>query len=76
VLIVQQDGGIAVDVQINGKSACKSEAVYGGQSSSTELNGKKWDTISDMTPCYGPYQIKKGDTLSFDVLYDLKARPL
>lgn len=33
-------------------------------------------TITGMTTCNGPFQIKKGDTLSMAAVYDLKQHPL
>lgn len=33
-------------------------------------------TITGMTTCKGPFEVKKGDTLSMAAVYDLKAHPL
>jgi hypothetical protein len=33
-------------------------------------------TISSMTPCVGPYPVKKGDTMKLIAEYDLSKHPL
>lgn len=105
-----------MDLKLNGKFLCSSEAVYGdstesaegmgghshsdkkaapaagaagaaggmagmGHSKRAELDGPKSGTpaiktITGMTTCKGPFQVKKGDTLSMAAVYDLKAHPL
>jgi hypothetical protein len=40
------------------------------------FNGKKYLAISSMVHCGEAVPVKKGDLLSFDVTYDLKAHPL
>jgi hypothetical protein len=35
------DGGVAMDLYINGKYECSSNAVYGGEGYTTIQNGKK-----------------------------------
>ncbi|KAF2675195.1 hypothetical protein BT63DRAFT_31242 [Microthyrium microscopicum] len=70
------DGGVAVDVAINGKPVCTSKAGYGGAGSETEVNGKKYLAISSMSVCGGPIPVKKGDALTMNILYDLVQHPL
>jgi hypothetical protein len=51
-------GGDALDININGRLACESKAVY----------GKKGDkAISEMTVCPSTIKVKKGDVLTFTV---------
>jgi hypothetical protein len=33
-------------------------------------------TITTMTPCVGPFKVKKGDTMTLTAEYDLSAHPL
>jgi len=66
------DGGVQMDMSINGKHACTSKAGYGGESGS-EGSG---ETISSMGYCDGPIPVKKGDALTMSTIYDLKAHPL
>jgi len=70
------DGGVKVDFRLNNKALCTSAAKYGGEGHTTSVNGRTWETINEMTPCYGPLPVKKGDKLSFSGVYDLKAHPL
>jgi hypothetical protein len=66
-----------MDLHINGKYACSSNAMYGGDSGTAlQPNGKKWETISGMTLCPGPIKIKDGDYMSMVARYDLSAHPL
>ncbi|KAF2429930.1 hypothetical protein EJ08DRAFT_697954 [Tothia fuscella] len=70
------DGGVAMDLLINGKYTCSSEAIYGGEGATTVQNGKKWETISGMTICSGPIKIKDGDYMQLNARYDLSKHPL
>jgi hypothetical protein len=65
-----------MDMFINNKYACSSQATYGGEGATTVVDGKEWKTISAMSYCDGPIQVQKGDTLSMTVEYDLKRYPL
>jgi hypothetical protein len=65
-----------MDLFINNKYHCSSTATYGGASSTAEVNGQQWKTISAMSYCDGPIAVKKGDTLHMVVEYDLKRYPL
>jgi len=54
-------GGESLVININGKVACESKAVY----------GKKGDAaISEMTVCPNTIKVKKGDVLTFTAKYD------
>jgi len=81
------DGGVQVDMNINDKYQCSSKAVYGDAKENGEMGGHghggdkgKADasikTISHMTTCAGPIKVKKGDSLSMNVQYDLAKHPL
>jgi hypothetical protein len=66
-----QDGGENVIVKINGKPVCESKAVYGGKDATSD----GWATIGEMTPCYGPISVKKGDLMTLESNYDLEKHP-
>lgn len=71
------DGGVAIDMFVNGKYACSSDAVYGGDGGTTTTqNGKKWETISAMTLCSGPFKVRDGDYVTLNARYDLTKHPL
>jgi hypothetical protein len=70
------DGGIAMDLYINDKYTCSSNAVYGGETGTSIQNGKKWETISGMTLCPGPIKIKKDDFMAMTARYDQTLHPL
>jgi len=81
------DGGVKVDMFINDKFACASNAVYGEKEETNEMGGHSHGdkgrekgpsikTINSMTPCVGPIAVKKGDSLSMTVEYDLSKHPL
>jgi hypothetical protein len=61
---------------INNKEVCNSEAVYGNAEGTTEIDGKKWETISRMTECDGPIQVKKGDKFTLRAAYDVIKHPV
>jgi hypothetical protein len=89
-LSVFLDGGVKVSLFINDKYTCSSNAIYGDKSaSSSAMGGKgkgsaasvgkssaKIKTISSMTPCRGPFPVKKGDTMRLVAEYDLSKHPL
>lgn len=75
------DGGVAMDLFVNGKFICKSEAEYGtraeggaGHGHGDSQAGIK--TISNMSTCKGPWPVKKGDYVTLTAEYDLKKHPL
>jgi hypothetical protein len=96
-----------MDMELNGKPLCTSEAVYGDSTEPAEMGGHSHDatggaagmagmtdmgaapkaaaepkpsvaikTITSMTTCKGPFDIKKGDKLKMAAVYDLKKHPL
>jgi hypothetical protein len=70
------DGGTGVAMYINGKVACRSEAVYGGpQGTRKGEDGKVWETMSAVQPCRGPVEVKKGDLITLKASYDLEKHP-
>jgi hypothetical protein len=70
------DGGDAVTAYINGKKACSSKATYGSAGAVTVVNGKEWKTISKMSECTEPFELKKGDKIKLEASYDNIAHPL
>ncbi|KAF1817145.1 hypothetical protein P152DRAFT_9558 [Eremomyces bilateralis CBS 781.70] len=70
------DGGVSMILLVNDKEVCTSKATYGGASGTMELNGEKWETISNMTRCAEPIPVKKGDYITMTAVYDLKLHPL
>jgi hypothetical protein len=89
------DGGVGVDLFLNGKYTCSSNAIYGDADEKKEhghggkgmaMGGKgmamKRDTneaiktITSMTTCNGPFDVKKGDYMVLNAQYDLAKHPL
>jgi hypothetical protein len=83
------DGGVKVVLHINDKFVCASDAVYGEKTgddsamdghshggSSGGASSSAIKTISGMTPCVGPFPVKKGDTMKLIAEYDLSRHPL
>lgn len=58
-----------MDVFINDKQVCESKAVYGDEVKG--LDGSKWATIVEYTPCNDAIKIKKGDKVYITAEYDL-----
>jgi len=90
-----------MEMYLNNKFLCTSEAVYGARgeaeahghpamsneisaspkgaappSQATSPKDASIKTISSMTTCWGPYPVKKGDTLTLSAIYDLSKHPL
>jgi hypothetical protein len=65
------DGGTALLVRVNNKTACQSDAQYatGGKEAGT------WDALSGMTICNDVIHVKKGDQLTIVAQYDLDLHP-
>jgi hypothetical protein len=71
------DGGVRVELKLNGKVVCDSKAIYGGDGGAgTDTTGRPWQTIRQMTQCTEPITVKKGDTLNLKSYYDTKSHPL
>jgi hypothetical protein len=75
--LTSRDGGLNVAVKINGKEVCDSQAVYGGKDATSHhaSNTENWETISEMTSCYGPIKVVKGDNMTLESNYDLEKHP-
>ncbi|KAE9962340.1 hypothetical protein BLS_000459 [Venturia inaequalis] len=64
------DGGIAVQLLLNGKMVCNSQAHYGGEKGTTSVGGEKWETIQGYDRC-GAIEVNKGDQIVVESTYDL-----
>jgi hypothetical protein len=69
------DGGERVEILINGKQVCDSKATYGGDGTTTKIDGKEWTTISNMAFCTDPVKVETGDSLQIIAHFDLDAHP-
>jgi hypothetical protein len=65
----RHDGGTNAKIYVNGKLACVSNAIYGGESKA--VNGEKWDTITAYGDCKDPIKVSVADKLTMSVEYDL-----
>jgi hypothetical protein len=66
-----------MELFLNNKMICHSDAIYGGKGGTLQLDtGKNWETISEMTDCKQVIKVKKGDLLKLKSMYDLKKHPL
>jgi hypothetical protein len=98
------DGGVKMEMYLNNKFLCASDAIYGSRGESEEhghpamsaeissspkggsppsqappakeSSDASIKTISSMTTCWGPFPVKKGDTLTLSAIYDLSKHPL
>ncbi|KAF2668043.1 hypothetical protein BT63DRAFT_426879 [Microthyrium microscopicum] len=71
------DGGVGIQLELNGRLICDSKAIYGGAGSETiGADGKKWATISSMTECNDPVPVKAGDKVTTVAVYDTDLHPL
>jgi hypothetical protein len=70
------DGGISVALKLNGKQVCNSKAIYGGEKGTASVDGEKWETIQGYKACPQPIDLKFGDQLLVEAIYDLKAHRL
>jgi len=71
------DGAIDMNILVNGKVACKYDALYGGDGGTT-VNGQKWETITSYSQCLEPIKVSKNDKVTMTANYDLtkhKLRP-
>jgi hypothetical protein len=65
------DGGDRLQLVLNGKVICDSQAIYGGSSKTSGA----WQTIGGMTTCPQNVKVKKGDLLTIQSYYDLERHP-
>jgi hypothetical protein len=63
--LIMIDGGSGMNLVLNGKAICSSQAKYTGEPAS----------MTGMSDCQGPLPIKKGDTITMSADYDLEAHP-
>lgn len=70
------DGGSQMQLRLNGNDICNSTAIYGGAGSKMKMDGKEWDTISEMTVCRDMIPVKRGDYLTMSAIYDTESHPL
>jgi len=69
------DGGVNVQISVNGKQVCESNAEYG--TSPDYSSGADSKHISRYTPCINIGAVKKGDKLAISTTYDFdKYAPL
>jgi len=67
------DGGEHMNVLLNDKLVCTSNAVYGTKMKNA--NGKEWTTLSAMTTCVDPIAVRKGDRIQLETKFDEIAHP-
>ncbi|KAF2672011.1 hypothetical protein BT63DRAFT_185843 [Microthyrium microscopicum] len=63
------DGAVDLQILVNGKSTCRSQAIY--TPSADKFDGKQWESITGYTTCDKPIQVKKGDKIFMTSEYDL-----
>jgi hypothetical protein len=64
-----------MELYLNGKLVCTSNATYGGSSGTMKADGKEWATISKMSECDDTIRVKKGDKISMKSRYDTVLHP-
>jgi hypothetical protein len=70
------DGGVRVELTLNGKVVCDSHAQYGGDGGEgVAPDGRPWQTIRQMSQCTDPIPVKKGDILGLKSYYNTKLHP-
>jgi len=69
------DGGVNVILKINDELKCNSKALYGGDQHTTIVDGKKWETIRETTPCTGAIRVEKGSKIYMQADYDVELHP-
>jgi hypothetical protein len=70
------DGGHTLELYLNDKLVCDSEATYGGPDGTLIRDGKKWESIARIKQCIEPIPVKKGDLLKMVAVYDTERHPL
>ena len=61
------DGGVSMDLSINGKYVCSSNAIYGGEGNTVTKGNSTWETIAGMSICPGPIEIKDGELIKIQL---------
>jgi hypothetical protein len=79
------DGGVDLMLKVNGKEVCQSRAAYGtagptpakgmGHGHQRRDQSEEYKTISEMSYCYGPNKVSKGDKIELEARYDLEMHP-
>lgn len=70
------DGGVNVLIYLNGKEACNSKAIYGGETrSSKDATGHAQETLAGQADCPNMIKVVKGDKLNISAFYDLELHP-
>jgi len=70
------DGGIQMEVSVNGKLACVSKAEYGGPGhTAIGPDGKEWTTIAETKPCPEALKVSKGDKIMLEAKFDFDQHP-
>jgi len=70
------DGGVNVDLKINGITICDSKAIYGGEKGTFKTDeGQVWETVSATSECSDPVKVSKGDVVTLQTNYDLEKHP-
>lgn len=64
-----------MELYLNDKLVCKSDATYGGGAGTMKTDGKEWTTISKMSECNDTIQVKKGDKISMKSRYNTVKHP-
>ena len=72
------DGGVNIEINVNGRLICDSRATYGGEKGTLKTNGGKgaWETISSISECTEAIKVTKGDNITVQAHYDLEKHPL
>jgi hypothetical protein len=79
---------VNIEMSVNGKQICSSDAVYGSTNGATKhehgdmatTGGKPepdatWQTIKKMMVCPNQVDVKKGDAVKVGAHYDLEKHP-
>lgn len=70
------DGGTDIQVLLNNQTICDSTATYAATSVYVDPKGDlDKEHISNMTTCYNPVNVKKGDLLNVRAVYDTDMYP-
>jgi len=71
------DGGANMELKINGKTACISNAMYSTGDDKVQMkDGMEASSIIGMSRCYDRVQLKAGDKLTVTGNYDISKHPM
>jgi hypothetical protein len=71
-----KSGGTGMVLYINDSPVCNSKPTYGGELGTFNMNGTRWETISQMSLCTLVLPVKRGDKVVVESIYDLNSHPL